>query len=161
MIWLSLDYYLPRSIKCGHALLGPRIYCISACPFAAARHDPGPGRRRLHVGSMGVVVAWAVGRRRFGLGGGRSRRSLLPSRSLRVVRVACAFLTGQSRPGWARRGQPATPWRVALTVADRRIRVASESSGDTGRRRAGVSLPHCAAGRSEHHRRAGEWDQNK
>ena len=38
-------------IKCGHARRfgspsagsGPRLYCVSARPFAAAGHDPGPG----------------------------------------------------------------------------------------------------------------------
>ena len=36
---------------------------------------------------------WPFGRTRFGLGGSRSRCSL-PSRSLRVVRVARAFVSG-------------------------------------------------------------------
>ena len=42
---------------------------------------------------VAVVAGGPVGRTRSGLGGGRSRCSLLPSRSLRVVQVARAFVS--------------------------------------------------------------------
>ena len=72
---------------------------------------------RVAVGRLGTV-----GQTRFGLGGGRSRCSLLPSRSLRVVRVARVFVSGHPRPGRAQCGRPASP----LRAAGRRIRVVSE-----------------------------------
>ena len=40
-----------------------KAFCISACPFAAARHDPCPDRGRLHVGGSllaGHVLASEV-----------------------------------------------------------------------------------------------------
>ena len=108
-----------------------------------------------------VVVGggWSVGQRRFGLGGGRSCCSLLPSRSLRVVRFARAFVSGHPRPCRARRGRPASSWQAA----GRRIRVASEwrerrhgapPAGGLvapGSRR-GRSARPARAGRSEHHK---------
>ena len=77
-------------IQCGHARRfgspsagsEPRLYCTSARPFAAARHEleTGAGRRRLHVGwiegGRGGTVG-SVGLTRSGLGDGCSRRSLL------------------------------------------------------------------------------------
>ena len=45
-----------------------------------------------------VVVGGPVGRTRFRLEGGRSRYSLLPFRSPRVVRAVCAFVLGHPRP---------------------------------------------------------------
>ena len=98
------------TIKCGHARRfgspsagsGPRLYCILARPFAAAGHDTGRYLGRLQVGSMGVALAGGpVGLTRFGLGAGRSRCSLLPSRTLRIVRLALAFVSGYKRPGRA------------------------------------------------------------
>ena len=60
-LWFCQMSVLGRKcIKCGHACRfgspsagsGPRLYCTSACPFAAAGHDPGPDCRHLHVGGM-------------------------------------------------------------------------------------------------------------
>ena len=56
----NLNKVIEFYIKCGHARRfgwrrprpsagsGPRLHCISARPFAAAGHDPGPHRGRLH-----------------------------------------------------------------------------------------------------------------
>ena len=77
-------------------------------------------RGRLHVGGMGGLVGGGpVGQRRFGLGDGPSRCSLLPSLSFRVVGVTRAFVSGNPWPG---RVRPVSPW----PAAGRRIRVASE-----------------------------------
>ena len=91
---------------------------------------------RLHVGCM-VVAGGPIGQTCFGLGGGCSRCSLLPSRSLSL---------SLSRPGrtCVRVGPPATgsgPMRPAgLAVAGRRrrVRVASKWSSLPRRGRRGA-----------------------
>ena len=70
----------------------PRLYCISARPFAAtAGHEveAGPGFTSAAMsGRAGAVASGPVGRTRSGLGGGCvSRRGLLSSRSFRLIRV--------------------------------------------------------------------------
>ena len=77
---------------------GPRLYCndcISARPFTAAEHDPIEDASTSAAWGIVMVVAGgpqAVGRSPFGVGG-RARCRLLPSGSLRVVRVARAFVS--------------------------------------------------------------------
>ena len=121
---------------CGHAHRfgspsagsGPRLYCTLARPFAAAGHDPGPNRGRLHVGGMGGGGEWwARWPDTFWLG--KWSLSLQPhssppalSESFESHRLARAFVSGHPRPGQPQRGRPALPWRAA----GRRIRVASE-----------------------------------
>ena len=118
--------------------------------------------------AWGLVVAGGpVGRTRFGLGGGRSHCSLLPSRSLRVVRVARLSVSGHPRPCWARRGRRGG--LLALVFESH----PSDDSGDTGAppaggpvapprpaRRRDTSARPARADQSEHHRRAGGCDQN-
>ena len=107
------------------------------------RARPGPDRRRLHVGGMRAVVAGGpFGRTRFGLGGGRSRCSLHPSRALRVVRVARAFVSGHPGPNAV--GRPRRGWPLAVVSES----YPSGESGHTGR---------CQLGRPSH---AG-WPSNE
>ena len=122
-----------------------------------------PAAAKGRAGSGGPVV-----QTRFGLGGGCPRCSPLPSRPLRVVWVARAFVSGHPLQGRAQRGRPASQMGAAF----RRIPVASRlSSGGRRRqgeivapqrpeRRRGRSARQTRAGWSEHHRRGGGRDQN-
>ena len=69
----------------------------------------------------GVVAGGPVGQTRFGLGGGHSSCSLLPSCSLCVVLVANVFVSCHLLPGLDLRCRPAAPWQVS----GRHIRVPS------------------------------------
>ena len=117
-----------------------------------------PDRGRLHVGGIGVVVAGGpFGQTRFGLWGGCSRCSLLPSRALRVVRVARALVSVHPRPiGPDAAGRPRRGGSPAVVSESH----PSGESGDTGAPPAGglVAPPGpalgqvCAAGPSRRFR---------
>ena len=120
-----------------------------------------PDRGRLHVGGIGVVVAGGpFGQTRFGLWGGCSRCSLLPSRALRVVRVARALVSVHPRPiGPDAAGRPRRGGSPAVVSESH----PSGESGDTGAPPAGglVAPPGpalgqvCAAGPSRRFRGRG------
>ena len=94
---------------------------------------------------------WSFGRTRVGFGGCRSGCSLLPSRSLRVVQVARAFVSGDSRATSGRVWPKA--WRPTChAVAGRRIPsqhcyTGTERRCDTERRQPGARCSAAAAGR--------------
>ena len=177
MVHLMLHYLY---IKCGHARRfgspsagsGPRLYCVSARPFAAAGHDPGPDRGRLHVGCMGDGGEWwARWSDTFWLGRwSLSLQSpplpLSPSRRSRTcVRVGPpATGSGPTRPaGRAVAGRrPSYPSRIRVE------RAATRGAAGRGARcpsAAGAAPGQvCAAGPSRPVRaslRAGGWDQKK
>ena len=98
---------------------------------------------------------WSFGRTRFGFGGCCSGCSLLPSRSLRVVQVAPAFVSGDSWDCWATSGRVSgwpKAWRQTChAVAGRRIpshilvKTGMDCRCDTERRRQGSRCSESAA----------------
>ena len=127
----------PLRVAVGRLRTKPLLHIGASLRHRRARPRPRsrtPSRRRHEGGGSW----WAIWPDSFCLGGRRSRCSLLPSRPLRVVRVARAFMSGQPEPGRPnaagrpRRGGP-------LTVVSESH--PSGESGHTGR---------CQLGRPSH-----------
>ena len=85
----------------------PSGACKLACPFAAARHGPGPKRGRLQVGGSmrgGVISFWALWRDTILMGVGRYRcgqpSPSRPSRTCVQVRVTVGPPATRSDPAW-------------------------------------------------------------
>ena len=151
------------SIKCGHehsfgspsADLGPRLHCLLERPFAAAGH--GTPSRRLHGGSWRAhwpdlfwLGRWLLSLQPppIPLSEPLSESSGSHVRSCR----ATGDRVGPNAAGRPRRGgpPPSCPSRIQVEL------VAPPRQA----RRLGRSARPARASRSEHHRRAGEWDQN-
>ena len=129
----------------------------------AAGHDSGPSRALLQVGCMGGGVslgllvahnlAWEV----------VAIAAVSPPSHTTELHVRWCLAKGRPQRGQPRNGGP--PAVVSESHpsgesgdAERRPPRGSLSRRD--RRDAGVLRQVCADGRSEHHRSAGEWDQN-
>ena len=123
-----LERFRRRSSAGTRAASGRRRQHIGAslrCRRARLRTQSRTPSRRRHRGG-GVVIGGPVGRTRFGLGGGRSRCSLLPRSalplspsSLRVVRVADAFVSPVTCPRCILHGSirvgPGGPGRIVVS----------------------------------------------
>ena len=167
--------HAPLRAAVGRLMIMP--FCKSARLFADAGHDPGHARGHLHVGGMGVVtvmvaggpVWWACRPDTFWLARWSLSLQPRPSRSVRVVRVARAFVLGHPRPDRFQRGRPRRGGPQAVVSESH---PSGESGGTERHRPGGFDAPSrpawhrrrssrpARAGRSEHRRRSGGWDQN-